>query len=90
MKNDERFVQLGLGWVLRELYLADRDLVLSFLAAHYGELSREGLRYAIEKMPAELQMRLLAEHAAAKRHNAGFVVIHEGAPYHSRVVTVAS
>jgi 3-methyladenine DNA glycosylase AlkD len=64
--NRERFVQLGMGWVLRELSLADRDLALGFLAAHYPKISREGLRYAIEKMPPALQKRVLAEHSNAR------------------------
>jgi 3-methyladenine DNA glycosylase AlkD len=65
VNNQERFVQLGMGWVLRELSLADQKLALVFLAAHYPKISREGLRYAIEKMPAALQKRILAEHAEA-------------------------
>jgi 3-methyladenine DNA glycosylase AlkD len=64
--NDERFVQLGMGWVIRELSLADQKLALDFLAAHYQKISREGLRYAIEKMPAPLKKRVLAEHARAR------------------------
>lgn len=63
--NRERFVQLGMGWVLRELSLADQKLALDFLAAHYPKISREGLRYAIEKMPVALQKRVLAEHSEA-------------------------
>ncbi|MBI2891843.1 MAG: DNA alkylation repair protein [Nitrospirae bacterium] len=69
--NPERFVQLGLGWVLRELFLANRDLALGFLAAHYPQISREGLRYAIEKMPVSLRERILTEHAKAQRSGTG-------------------
>jgi 3-methyladenine DNA glycosylase AlkD len=65
VKNPERFVQLGMGWVLRELSLADQELTLRFLATHYPKISREGLRYAIEKMPASLRKQVLAEHTAA-------------------------
>jgi 3-methyladenine DNA glycosylase AlkD len=63
VRNPERFVQLGMGWVIRELFLADRNLALSFLSANYKQISREGLRYAIEKMPKALQKRVLDEHA---------------------------
>lgn len=66
-KNPDRFVQLGMGWVLRELYLADRRIVLSFLRKHYPRINREALRYAIEKMPKRLQSKLLAEHLAVTR-----------------------
>lgn len=62
--TDFRFTQLGLGWLLRELYLADAPATLAFLRGHLPQLSREALRYATEKMPARLASRLLREHAA--------------------------
>lgn len=62
VKNRDRFVQLGMGWVLRELYLADDRIVLAFLRRFYHLINREALRYAIEKMPTAMQTRLLAEH----------------------------
>ncbi len=59
VKSSERFVQLGVGWVLRELSLADVDLVVNFIKANYNCFSREGLRYAIEKMKPKLRQKLL-------------------------------
>lgn len=59
LQCSERFAQLGAGWVLRELYLADNDLVVSFLKDHYQYISREALRYAIEKMDSTLRYELL-------------------------------
>ena len=50
VKDPERFVQLGTGWVLRELSLADKKLVLDFIAAHSKYFSKEGIRYALEKV----------------------------------------
>ncbi len=60
IKNPERFAQLGAGWVLRELSLADLDMVLSFIKKYYNSFSREGLRYAIEKMKPEMRKAILA------------------------------
>lgn len=60
VNDDERFVQLGCGWVLRELYLASPTRTVDFIVAHLETISREGLRYAIEKMPKSEQKRLLA------------------------------
>jgi 3-methyladenine DNA glycosylase AlkD len=57
--NNERFAQLGCGWVLRELSLADLDLTTQFIKDHYKYFSREGLRYAIEKMDGNLRNKLL-------------------------------
>lgn len=59
VKNSERFVQLGVGWVLRELSLADLDRVCEWIKRNYSLLSREGLRYAIEKMDTKLKKELM-------------------------------
>lgn len=59
IKNQERFAQLGAGWVLRELWLAEPQLVVDFITDRYHLFTREGLRYAIEKMDAPLQKTLL-------------------------------
>lgn len=67
VKNRDRFTQLGMGWVLRELYLADDAVVLGFLRKHYSKINREALRYAIEKMPRGLQTTILEEHKGANR-----------------------
>jgi 3-methyladenine DNA glycosylase AlkD len=54
----ERFAQTGTGWALRELGLADQLAVVEFIKTHSGYFSSEGLRYAIEKLPPELQAQL--------------------------------
>lgn len=59
IKNQERFVQLGAGWVLRELSLADLDLVVNFITKNYQYFTREGLRYAIEKMKPSMRKKLM-------------------------------
>eukprot|EP01084_Bolivina_argentea_P172706 299143_1 len=59
IKNNERFVQLGVGWVLRELSLNDLNLVIKFIKKYYNYFSREALRYAIEKMDNNLKQTLL-------------------------------
>ena len=65
--SPDRFVQLGMGWVLRELSLADRDAVLAFLRRHHRTLRREAVCYAIEKLPAPLRQSVLREHAKTPR-----------------------
>lgn len=72
VKNKERFAQLGNGyyishfllislfrWVLRELSLADKEGVVQFIKDNYTYFSREGLRYAIEKMDSSLKKELM-------------------------------
>lgn len=57
IQSPERFAQTGTGWVLRELSLADQACVLAFVEKYYDCFSREGLRYALEKVPAEVKAR---------------------------------
>jgi 3-methyladenine DNA glycosylase AlkD len=59
ISNQHRFVQLGCGWMLREAYLADPQRVVRFITDNYNDFTREGLRYAIEKMDKTLQQTLL-------------------------------
>jgi len=59
VQSEERFVQLGNGWVLREVGQHYLDEVVDFIKTNYKSFSREGLRYAIEKMDADLRQSLL-------------------------------
>ncbi|MGL1904277.1 MAG: DNA alkylation repair protein [Fibrobacterales bacterium] len=59
IKNSERFAQLGVGWVIRELSVANIELALTFIQSHYSQFSREGLRYAIEKLEPTLRKNIL-------------------------------
>lgn len=56
--SPERFAQTGTGWALRELGLADQTAVVHLIETHSTQFSSEGLRYAIEKMPPDLQTQL--------------------------------
>lgn len=50
VKCEERFAQLGCGWLLREISLVEKEKTIEFLKERLNEISSEGLRYAIEKM----------------------------------------
>jgi 3-methyladenine DNA glycosylase AlkD len=63
VRDPERFAQTGAGWVLRELSIADREAVVVFAEEHALRLSREGMNYIVEKMPAAEKKRLLALHS---------------------------
>lgn len=62
VRMNERFVQLGVGWLLRELSVFDREKVLAFLDSHAEWISREGLRYALEKMPSDIRKKAMDDH----------------------------
>lgn len=62
VRSPERFAQTGVGWLLRELALAEREAVLAFVDAHLHQMSREGVRYVVERMPKATRVRLLEKH----------------------------
>jgi 3-methyladenine DNA glycosylase AlkD len=62
LRSEERFAQTGAGWLLRELAAADRDRVLAFTEAHLGQMSRESVRYVVERMPKSVQARVVSKH----------------------------
>jgi 3-methyladenine DNA glycosylase AlkD len=49
--NDEHdLIHKAVGWMLREVYKRDQDLIRTFLKQNYAQLPRTTLRYAIERM----------------------------------------
>ncbi len=67
VQSQERCAQTGTGWVLRELSRAEPERVVAFLEANARLFSAEGLRYAIEKLPAEAKARLIARRRGRPR-----------------------
>jgi 3-methyladenine DNA glycosylase AlkD len=60
--SQERFVQTGVGWVLRELSRWDQNRVVAFVEANLDRFSREALKNAIKYLPHEVAERLLQAH----------------------------
>ena len=49
--NDKHdLIHKAVGWMLREVYKRDKDLIRTFLKQNYSQLPRTTLRYAIERM----------------------------------------
>lgn len=59
VKSEERFHQTGVGWVIREVYKGKPKVAERFIDEHHRHFSREGLRYAIEKMPEKKRKKYL-------------------------------
>ncbi len=57
-----RFVQTGVGWVLRELSRRDQSRVVAFVEANLDRLSREALKNAIKYLPPEVAEGILQAH----------------------------
>jgi 3-methyladenine DNA glycosylase AlkD len=60
--SQERFVQTGVGWVLRELSRSDQGRVVGFVEANLDRFSREALKNATKYLPPEVAERLLQAH----------------------------
>jgi 3-methyladenine DNA glycosylase AlkD len=60
--SQERFVQTGVGWILRELSRWDQGRVVGFVEANLDRFSRESLKNAIKYLPREVAERLLQAH----------------------------
>jgi 3-methyladenine DNA glycosylase AlkD len=53
--DQDDLVQKGYGWMLKAASQAHQEQVFHFVMEHNGVMPRTALRYAIEKMPAELK-----------------------------------
>jgi 3-methyladenine DNA glycosylase AlkD len=60
--SQERFVQTGVGWVLRELSRSEEGRVIGFVEANLDRFSRESLKNATKYVPPEVAERLLQAH----------------------------
>src|SRR3712207_6754734 len=60
--SQERFVQTGVSWVLRELSGSDEGRVIGFVEANVARFSREGLKNATRYLPPEVAERLRQKH----------------------------
>jgi 3-methyladenine DNA glycosylase AlkD len=59
VRSPERFMQTSVGWLVREMGKADAGAALGFAEEHRDRLSREALRYIVEKMPPDVQRQVL-------------------------------
>ena len=50
IQNQERFVQLGTGWLLRNVGEANKKQLFDFIEGNIQHFTREGLSYAVEKL----------------------------------------
>ncbi|MFM8728977.1 MAG: DNA alkylation repair protein [Planctomycetaceae bacterium] len=59
LHDAEDLIHKATGWMLREAGIRDESLLLAFLDQHAPEMPRTMLRYAMERLPAELRRRYL-------------------------------
>ena len=60
LRSSERFVQLGVGCLLREMSLMFSENVVEFITQNFRYFSREGLRYSIDKLNCEVRKKILS------------------------------
>lgn len=51
LQSQERFLQTGTGWMLRELAKSNEEKVVHFISSKIDLFTSEGLSYATEKLP---------------------------------------
>jgi 3-methyladenine DNA glycosylase AlkD len=61
LTDPEDLVQKGYGWMLKAASEARQKEVFDFVMKRKSEMPRTALRYAIEKMPAELRSRAMSK-----------------------------
>lgn len=59
--DGDDMVQKGYGWMLKAASQAHEEKVFSYIMSKKATMPRTALRYAIEKMPAELKAKAMAK-----------------------------
>jgi 3-methyladenine DNA glycosylase AlkD len=59
--DKDDMVQKGYGWMLKAASQAHQEKVFNYIMSKKTTMPRTSLRYAIEKMPAELKVRAMAK-----------------------------
>ena len=59
LKDKDDMVQKGYGWMLKEASKKHQDEIFCYVMSKKAEMPRTALRYAIEKMPAELRRKAM-------------------------------
>ncbi|NYT02483.1 MAG: DNA alkylation repair protein [Methanosarcinales archaeon] len=60
LKDEEDLVQKGYGWMLKEASRAHQAEVFEYVMRNKKDMPRTALRYAIEKMPADMRKKAMA------------------------------
>jgi len=59
LEDRDDMVQKGYGWMLKEASKPHQQEVFDYVMARKGKMPRTALRYAIEKMPAEMRKKAM-------------------------------
>jgi len=60
LEDEDDMVQKGYGWMLKVAADGDQQAVFNYVMKHKDRMPRTALRYAIEKMPANLKKKAMS------------------------------
>ncbi|MFA5309164.1 MAG: DNA alkylation repair protein [Dehalococcoidales bacterium] len=61
LTDTDDLVQKGYGWLLKDASIQHRDAIFDYVMEHKKVMPRTALRYAIERMPADLKKQAMAK-----------------------------
>ena len=61
LHDTDDLVQKGCGWMLREAAKNHPQEIIDYIEAHKKTMPRTMLRYAIERMPADIKKQLMSK-----------------------------
>jgi 3-methyladenine DNA glycosylase AlkD len=60
LKDEDDLVQKGYGWLLKDASIKHQEEVFNYVSKNKALMPRTALRYAIERMPADLKRQAMA------------------------------
>jgi len=61
LTDPDDLVQKGYGWLLKDAAIRHQDEIFEYVMKHKQAMPRTALRYAIERLPADMKSQAMAK-----------------------------